>query len=213
MNLENIFFKKCNTPKDEYFKYLNDAENYTEDFNYRHFDKSAKLLLGCYRWKGVFQHRDYLKNALKPSNSIDLGGAAGPIGNSTVVDNLKFDSNNNPVKYKSIDSVDFDVNFIFSSHTLEHILDIKGMLSSMSRKLNESSSIFLHLPAYTCKRWLPEIHSHVHFGNHQWSFSLSGDQNAPIHKNIVIDELVKQYFNNVKSSYVGDNSIVIMADK
>lgn len=38
-------------------------------------------------------------------------------------------------------------------------------------------------------------------------------KNAPIHKNIVIDELVKNYFNNVKSSYAGDNSIVIMADK
>jgi hypothetical protein len=214
MELENIFFKKCNTSKDEYFKYLNDAEELTEDFKYRHFDNHAKSLLGCYRWKGVYQHRDYLKNILESSNSIDLGGAASPIGNSIVVDNLKFDYNNNPVKYNTIESVDFDVNFIFSSHTLEHVFDIKGILLSMSRKLNESGSIFLHLPAYTCKRWLPGIHSHLDFGDHQWSFSLSSDKNAPsTDRNIVIDKLVKNYFNNIKSFYTGDNSIIVMADK
>ena len=196
-----------------YFEYLNDAEDLTTDFKYRHWDPTAKVELGCYRWKGVYQYKDFINEKLKSGMCVDFGGAASPIGNCVIVDQLQTDSTGKPITFKTIDSINSDIDFIFSSHTLEHILDVEGTLKLMNQKLTTDGSIFLHLPAYTCKRWLPSVHHNPTYGDHQWSFSLSGDTKAPEHRNLEIDKLVSRYFNITKSGYVGDNSIVIIANK
>src|SRR5690606_30960590 len=115
---------------------LHEAQNQTANFRYRHFD--CKNRLGIFRWRGIERNLDFLLPILTDSQKriIDFGGAASSVGfHSVVVDQLRTDAFGNPVPFHSLSEVEGEVDVIFSSHTLEHIPDLDGILGSIAAKL------------------------------------------------------------------------------
>lgn len=221
--MKNIFFKKVKNT-DGYFDIKDDASRLTEDYEYRHgigkYRKmpNGKKELGAFRWKGIFEHFNYINKFIKEKKCLDFGGAACPISKSVpVLDLLKDRFDGGRVEYNSFESLDYNPDFIFSSHCLEHIQDINNILYQMNNHLSNDGVIFLHLPAYSCKRWRPSYHKNKRYGDHVWSFTLSEDnqkiEKTDIDKNIEIDVLCKQYFNVTDAKYCGDNSIIIIGKK
>lgn len=61
---------------------------------------------------------------------------------------------------------DNSLNFIFSSHTLEHLDDWKYSLKNWLLKIKNGGCLFLYLPHYTMEYWRPENntkHKHIIF--------------------------------------------------
>ncbi len=106
---------------DQFIAELYDAEPKTNNYNIRHFELVHKL--GCWRWKGIFTYRETFIDLIfnKELKGIDFGGSQRPIASHLdIVDIESTDFYGRPVKYHSLDEVDYDIDFIFSSHTLEH---------------------------------------------------------------------------------------------
>lgn len=68
------------------------------------------------------------------------------------------------------------VDYIFSSHCLEHLDDWVGVLDCWSRKLNKNGVLFLYLPHYNQEYWRP------------W--------NNRKHKNIFTPQIIRDYMEN-----------------
>jgi predicted SAM-dependent methyltransferase len=98
--------------------------------------------------------------------------------------------------------------YIFSSHTLEHISNLEEVLLEMTKVLKDNGKIIFHVPAYTCVRWRYGIHVNKAFNDHHWSFHLKSDQVSLDHA-LAIDETVAKFFTIEKAAYTGDNSIII----
>jgi predicted SAM-dependent methyltransferase len=92
-----------------------------------------------------------------------------------------------------------NVDYIFSSHCLEHKLDWVSVLDYWSEIIKKSGVIFLYLPDYSQKYWRP------------W--------NNRKHYNILSSEIIQDYFNyknfnKVFGSGVDlNNSFMVMAEK
>ena len=58
-------------------------------------------------------------------------------------------------------------------------------------------------------RWRAGTHSHTVFGDHVWTFGLSGTPNVPegLVKYVEIDRLLGRYFDVESAAYCGDDSI------
>ena len=210
---DNIFLGKADS-EEKTGLFLDDAEKRTKDFRYRHGKMSR--ILGCWRWKGLYQHKQKILPILfdKEKRGIDFGGAFGPVSmHTTVVDFAEKDIFHRKIKYKSLQDIDFTVDYIFSSHTLEHIEALESVFSQMQKILKKGGQLILNLPAYSCKRWRHGVHSNKKFNDHKWTFILAGtslEENIP--KLLEIDTLIKQYFTISFKTYTGDNSIFIIAD-
>ena len=196
---------------------INDAEELTPNFKFRHFYFNRAL--GSWRWKGVYQNRELLSKYIFDENlkGIDFGGAYGPISKNThIVDFSERDIFGRDVEIKSLDQVDFKIDYLFSSHTFEHIQELNQTLNQVKEMMNPEGQLFLNLPSYSCKRWRSGIHTNKKFNDHKWTFYLSGDNKAleEISDNnpLAIDETVEQFFEIQKAEYVGDNSIFIHAN-
>ena len=221
--MDDIFFKHISCKREEYFEKLNDAEELTDDYKYRHglyqYRKGyAKKILGAFRWKGIYQNKELLRNFIDNKKCIDFGGAGCPLSDEVpVVDILKKKYNGSIVEFSSLNQIKYKVDLIFSSHCLEHIEDIESILVDFSKVLSEDGIVFLHLPAYSCKRWRPSSHKNKKFGNHLWSFTLSEDKHKVLesekNRNIEIDILFGKHFNVKHKSYCGDNSIILIGGK
>ena len=94
---------------------------------------------------------------------------------------------------------DGEVDYIFSSHCLEHINDWVATLNYWSTKIKEGGVIFLYLPDYSQEYWRP------------W--------NNRKHVNIFKPEYIKDYFidKGFKKIFVSGvdlyNSFAIMVEK
>lgn len=94
---------------------------------------------------------------------------------------------------------DGEVDYIFSSHCLEHINDWVGTLNYWSTKIKEGGVIFLYLPDYSQEYWRP------------W--------NNRKHINILKPEYIKDYFidKGFKKVFVSGvdlyNSFAVMVEK
>lgn len=204
-----------NYSDNKFDEYLEDAEHRTKNFMYRHM-KHHKIL-GGWRWKGLWQ----FKNTILPIvfndklKGIDFGGANGPISLTTpIVDFARKDSFNRDVKYHSLNDLDFYPDFIFSSHTLEHIEDLDTVFYQMNDRLKIGGQLIFLVPAYSCKRWNSGVHMNKAFNDHAWTFYLSKDKPNKEYKNLnAFDVSVGKYFEIEISEYVGDNSIFILAKK
>jgi len=193
--------------------FINDAEEKTENFKYRHL-KYHKIL-GAWRWKGLWQNKELISEFVFNNNlkGIDFGGANGPISSTiTIVDFADKDSFKRPVKYKSLSSIDFKLDYIFSSHTLEHIKDLDSIFNEFKNHLKENAQLFFLVPAYTCVRWQSGIHTNKAFNDHAWTFCLEKDYSKLNLKNLLsFDQKVKEHFTIKSANYVGDNSIFVHA--
>lgn len=193
--------------------YLNDAEERNKNFVYRHM-KFHKIL-GGWRWKGLWQKKLTLIPFIFNKNlkGIDFGGANGPISlNVIIVDFADKDSFNRAVKYKNLKEVDFEADFIFSSHTLEHIKELDSIFAQMKNVLKKGAPLFFLVPAYTCKRWNSGVHTNRKFNDHAWTFYLEKDIPEGDYQNLLaFDTAVAKHFKVENADYVGDNSIFLSA--
>ncbi len=82
---------------------------------------------------------------------VDIGAGLWPLPNATPIDSERGEGKENSIESYHDNSLDF----IFSSHCLEHIEDWKGALNSWLSKLKPAGKIFLYLPHEDCALWLP----------------------------------------------------------
>jgi predicted SAM-dependent methyltransferase len=101
--------------------------------------------------------------------------------------------------YHATNLPDGEVDYIFSSHCLEHINDWVGALDYWGTKLKKGGVIFLYLPDYSQEYWRP------------W--------NNRKHINILTPEYLKNYFEdkNFEKVFVSgvdlNNSFIVMVEK
>ncbi|PID52666.1 MAG: hypothetical protein CR972_00780 [Candidatus Moraniibacteriota bacterium] len=199
---------------------INSANLNTKNFKYRHFKKNH--ILGAWRWLGVYENRELIKNFVfdESKKGIDFGGARGPISLfADICDWLEYDIFGRKVLYNNLSEIENEsLDYIWTSHTLEHIKNIDEIFLEMEKKLKKRGVFLCHVPSYTCKRWNSGIHkykdekgdsSHVH------TFFLSSQKKVNEVKNnfVPIDLFVSHFFHVEYSKYVGDNSIFLVAHK
>ena len=198
----------------------NSAELKTLNFNYRH--KILNRTFGSWRWLGIYENKKLISKYVfsKKLKGIDFGGARGPISlEIEICDHLEKDVFGRKIKYNSIEEVkNNSLDFIWSSHTLEHIKDLEKEIKKFHKKLKKKGKIILNIPSYTCKRWIPGIHKYTDSkgdSSHISIFYLDKDKSITDKKQnyIPIDKLIGKYFKVEKAKYTGDNSIFIFAVK
>ena len=196
---------------------VDSAELLTKNFKYRHFKKNK--VLGAWRWLGVYEKRNLLQKYVFSDSltGLDVGGARGPISlRVDICDRLKKDIFNRLVKYDDISNVpDRSLDYIWSSHTLEHIPDLDGYIEQLSNKLKKEGKLMVLVPAYTCRRWRAGLHQYKDSEGaspHTQTFCLSAELNRTETAGCcAIDQLVGSYLTVEMAELVGDNSIFIYA--
>lgn len=205
---------------DDYIKFLFDAEPSTFNYVYRHNPKASDISkkLGGWRWKGLFTYRKEIVPILYDNNlkGVDFGGSQRPISNHLdIVDLEQKDYYNRPIKYNSLKQIEGELDFIFSSHTLEHIPNLEEILDDMFQSLKNGGKLILNLPSYTCKRWRADSGQDMGGTLHVHTFKLSKTELTDNIKHLInIDSLLKDKgFNIEVSEYTGDNSIIVICKK
>lgn len=200
------------TPDFETF--LDDAEKATSNYRFRHHPHIQKQL-GSWRWKGMYQYREQLVPILfkKGAKGIDLGGAFGPVSKeATIVDFASRDIFGRPVRYKYLDEVDFRADYIFASHTFEHIRELDNLAEQMKRVLKAGGDLVILVPAYSCVSWRVGNHVNLLHNDHVWTFHLAGTKiEEPINNLLAIDTWLEKHFQVYLKTYTGDNSILLLA--
>lgn len=192
----------------------NEAELNNKNFLFRH--GNFLKILGSWRWMGMYENKKHILNVVYGGKGIDFGGAAGPVTKEAItVDFSKEDIFKRKVKYNSLKEVDFKADFIFTSHTLEHIPDLDTIFNNMKEVIKPGGDVIIHLPAYTCVRWRNGLHTNKKFNDHYWTFYLSQDEDTVnglnLSNTLAIDNKIKDYFSIDKAFYCGDNSIMLFA--
>ena len=201
---------------------LNSAEWMTRNYRWRHFKRAA--VLGAWRWLGVYENSEFLiPLVFGDGEGLDFGGARGPISlDVPICDRLDTDVFGRPVAYQDLKAVkNRSLDYIFSSHTLEHLSALDGTLQMFSRKLKPGGLLVLLLPAYTCTRWRAGTHTYADAKGasaHVHTFYLALDPTVPADLRadkaaVPIDVRVRKHFTVEQASMVGDNSIWIVARK
>lgn len=201
---------------EEFINFKFDAEPKTDNYNFRHF--RLNHVLGGWRWKGVFTYRDLFVNLIFNENlrGIDFGGSQRPIAKHVdIVDIEDVDFYKRPVKYKNLSEVEYDIDYIFSSHTFEHIPNLDEILDQIYTYLSPDGVLALNLPSYTCKRWWADTGNWMGGTPHVHTFKLKKSEvSEKIPKLINIDELIENHgFTIALAEYAGDNNIIIFAEK
>ncbi len=169
----------------------------SENFTYR---SSTLAHLGAWRWLSIYQYRNFIMDLIfSDKKGIDFGGGNGPIGgNARVVDK-------DPTFFLTLDDLqDSSLDYIFSSHTLEHLDNMEEELEKLYGKLKIGGKIVIIVPCYSCVRWRAG-QDHC---SHKRTFSLEDDEYMRIDK-----EIEKVGFVLEKAEYCWDDSIFIVGDK
>lgn len=167
----------------------------SRSFTYRH---QSMIHINSWRWLCNWQHRRFLMELVfSDRKGIDFGGALGTIGgNTTVVDIIGL--------YPKIDDIaNNSLDYIFTSHTLEHISNLDEILIKLYNKLKNGGIIYIAVPSYTCVRWRAGITA-----QHKWTFSLEDDVFTRIDTKIL-----NAGFKINKAEYAWDDSIIILGEK
>ncbi len=191
---------------------LHEAQTTTKSFNHRAFE--VDHILRAYRWRGIQEHLDEVLELVTSDGLVaDLGGAGSPFGlGSVVVDQLPVDADGNQVRYRSLDDLPEPCQAILSSHTLEHIPELEAELARIRDSLAPGGRFMALLPAFSCERWRAGNHSHAAFGDHVWTFGLSGTPGVPegLVSYVEADKLFADYFTVETATYCGDDSIFLV---
>lgn len=164
--------------------------------------RSSKLLgLGCWKWLSTYRHKTIISSfVFSDGKGIDFGGHNGPIwGNTEIIDIFP------PKMYRKIEHIkDGELDYIFTSHTLEHIKDLDYTLRELYRVLKEGGYMIVIVPAWNCERWRADQNR----SGHVWTFDLG------IHGYTNIEKKIKKSgFIINEAEYTYDNSIYILAVK
>jgi SAM-dependent methyltransferase len=128
-------------------------------------------------------------------HGIDIGAGRWPLPGARSIDDSEHEN------AYSINEPDGSLDYIFSSHTLEHLENPDAALFEWCKKLRKGGIIFLYLPHPACEMWLPE---NLIF--HKWSPSPA----------ILEQKLIDQFKLKINFiSYLPDAyfSFVIVAEK
>ena len=184
------------THLDENIDRFNLADHPThESFTYR---SQRMIHIGAWRWLCNWQKRKFLLELIfSDKKGIDFGGALGPIGGNTIVVDVVS-------LFPKIDDIKDDAfDYIFTSHTLEHVPNLAEVLIKLYNKLKNGGIIYISVPSYTCVRWRAD-----NLPKHLWTFSLEDG------KFTRIDKMVEEVgFKIYTAEYAWDDSIVIYAKK
>jgi len=90
---------------------------------------------------------------------LDIGASIWPVFESARIVENSYEENALHISEK-----DNSIDYIFSSHTLEHIDSYEDAIKEWIRVVKNQGIIFLYLPHPTCKMWLPE-----NLDEHKWS--------------------------------------------
>jgi len=197
----------------------NSAELETDNFVYRH--RRRNDVLGAWRWLGTFEKRDQLIDHVfdESLTGVDLGGARGPISlGAHVCDRLERDVFGRSVRYQNLaDIPDEGIDYLWTSHTLEHISDLDEFVREFSAKLKSNGKAFIMVPAFTCVRWRAGVHRYADAAgdsSHQHTFCLAADGDAgEAYQCTPIDDVIARHLRVESASMVGDNSIFIVATR
>jgi SAM-dependent methyltransferase len=169
-----------------------DAPDIFHSYRYLNKNPDLKRKLGGWIYKGKF-YPDYLtvggashailRIALKycKGKGVDIGAGFWPLPGATPVDIYRGPGKSNNMNDIKNDSLDY----IFSSHCLEHIENWQQTLGEWVRKLRLGGIIFLYLPHPDCEIWHP-------------GSPFVGDG----HKWIPTPELLKQTFTSLKCEVI-----------
>lgn len=216
-NYVNDMLIGYNNSLTQFISDLYDAEPKTNNYNIRHFQLSQKL--GGWRWKGIFTYRETFINIIfnDKLKGVDFGGSQRPISpNIDIVDIETTDYYDRPIKYHKLSEVEYPIDYIFSSHTLEHIPNLEDIIEEMYEALVTDGILALNLPSYSCKRWWANTGNWMGGTPHVHTFKLKKtiDINEDIPNLINIDELLENKgFKIALAEYAGDNNIIIFAEK
>jgi len=155
----------------KYLKYfLNYLFSLVYDIYYFFFGSISKRIVGISYYRKSKLYPDYLKvggmsEAVKylakkycQGKGVDIGGGKWPIEGVRVIEN-KVEENAYLIKEK-----DNSLDFVFSSHTLEHLEKWQEALKEWYRVLKPNGILFLYLPHPSVKMWQKES---LKF--HKWS--------------------------------------------
>tara|TARA_B100000925_G_scaffold291752_1_gene281191 strand:- start:11480 stop:12073 length:594 start_codon:yes stop_codon:yes gene_type:complete len=87
-------------------------------------------------------------------DGVDIGASKWPVFSARAIDN-----NENENAYK-INEKDESLDYIFSSHLLEHLDEPAKALKEWSRVLKKDGHIFIYVPHPACEMWNSKILSH-----------------------------------------------------
>jgi hypothetical protein len=189
-----------------------EAQNETVSFRFRHHQVNERL--GVLRWRGIQEYRRQLLELLDEGGLIvDLGGAAGPLGmGTTIVDHANVDRYGRSVPHSDISEVPKKPHGIFSSHCLEHVDDIEGLMRAIATALEPGGWFLAHVPSFSCERWRAGLHAHRTYGDHLWTFGLSAELPvAGLVNYRDIRQTVSPWLRVTSAEYCGDDSIVVIA--
>lgn len=211
---------KVSEPYDEYIKFLYDAEPGTPNYVYRHNHQASDIAskLGGWRWKGLFTFREQIVPILydKTLKGVDFGGAQRPISSHIdIIDLDLVDYYKRPVKFNSLSQIEHKLDFIFSSHTFEHIPNLSDILNEIYDALTVGGKLIVNLPSYTCIRWRANNGEDMGGTEHQHTFKLSKTNvDEDINNLKDIDTVLEDHgFKVILAEYTGDNSIVLILEK
>lgn len=190
---------------------INEAEDESENYNYRH--RVVNRQLGVWRWRGMQNNLESILPIIENGNLVvDFGGAACPLGlGSVVVDQLGRDGVGNVVPYSSVKELPTKVDVVFTSHCLEHIESLDEVLIDIHDMMVLGGDFLLFVPAWTCERWRCGIHKNEIYNDHVWTFALEAEEVPSMERVKCIDTVIGTYFEVQIVNYCGDNSIFVHA--
>jgi len=198
--------------------FLHDAEFRTPDYERRHSD-ATRAQMGVWRWKGIQRHATRILEIICGKRVLDFGGADGPLGFGSVIADVKtppavgYMVSADGIHWK-FHSMAFDV--IFTSHTLEHMppTALQDTLKSFADAIVAGGYLIVHVPACTCRRWLPANYGNSEQEPHRLSFTLFRDHTTMLSDRFAIDALLALAgFDIELAEYCGDDSILVIARK
>ena len=189
-----------------------EAQNETRSYRFRHGEASTRL--GAFRWRGLQEHLPEVLGLVDgPGLVVDFGGGACPVGLATrVLDRLEVDGLGRPVPFRDVADLPERVDGLFTSHTLEHVEQLEPTLEALFARLAPGGRVIAHLPSYTCVRWRAGEHANALYGDHLFTFGLSGDDKpAGLQRYVDVDALFSRFARVEQAGYCGDDSIYLSA--
>jgi ubiquinone/menaquinone biosynthesis C-methylase UbiE len=140
---------------DVYHFFFGNLKNRIQNFS---FYKKSKLYSDYLKRGNMSQAVKSLAEKYCLGNGVDVGANNWPILGARIVEEKK--EENAYVIKEHNDSLDF----VFSSHCLEHLKNWEKALKEWHRVLKSGGIIFLYLPHSSCEMWLPGVNKY-----HKWS--------------------------------------------